>query len=134
MTCITPAGKGLKHLDVASTIDVDKCKLGRGASARHSVKVTNLAAVEIEVGIECACPDGAGLEHACGNPWKPEPRELASSLHGVDSTTFDEQLTAATDAGAPARQQLRLTVRRRRLYAKEWGGSKTIPLRDLEVV
>lgn len=132
MSCETPAG-GFSHLDVKSTINAAKCKLSRGASARHSVKVTNYAAVELEVEIECVCPAGVGLEHACGSPWKPAPRSLRSGL-GVDSTTFDEDLCAAADAGAPARQQLKLTVRRRRLHATKWTWSKTVPLKDLEVV
>jgi hypothetical protein len=133
MSCDTPAGN-FSHLDIGSTIDVEKCKLGRGASARHSVKLTNYAAVEIEVEIECACPAGCGLQHVRGNPWRPPPRSLLSSVEGVDSTTFDEDLCAADDAGAPTRQQLKLTVRRRRLHATRWAACKTIPLKDIEVV
>lgn len=133
MSCKTPSN-GFSHLDVKSTIEASKCRLKRGESARHRVEVTNYALLEVQVEIECLCPPDVGLEHACGRPWKPESRSLSASLRRPDSTTFDQDLRARADACVPGAQRLQLTVRRRPLRAKKWAASKTIPLKDLEIL
>jgi hypothetical protein len=132
MSCETQPS-GLSHLGVKSSIDVHKCKLHRGTSARHSVHIKNYALVEIEVEIECGCPAGVGLAHACGNPWQPQSRALTASGGRVVDTTFDEQLCAPHGAGQAGTQQLMLTIRRRPLRAAKWTSSTTTPLTDIEV-
>ncbi|HEX8745103.1 MAG TPA: hypothetical protein VF712_18405 [Thermoleophilaceae bacterium] len=132
MSCETKPAS-LSHLAVKSAVDVHKCKLSRGNSARHAVSVRNYSAVEVEVEIEVECPSGAGLEHACGNPWQPPSRYLTASKGGVSTTTFEEYLHAPNAAAGSGKQQLKLTVRRRPLRQAKWIG-KTAPLRDIEVV
>jgi hypothetical protein len=107
---------GFLHLGGDSHVHVKSCSLTRGSAALHEIEVRNYALVDVQVRVECKCPDGGALEYPTGQSWTSNPVRLARgrSWFGVKKHAFKVDLTAPIGGSGTTSEQIELTACARR--------------------